>query len=169
MDDLFTEILVKKQKTGKDTFLKTLAIGFTVLLFLAGFTIGPLFLLLGLAMCLADYFLLPRLNIEYEYSYVSGELDIDRIINKAGRKKGGEYSVKNIEIMAPLASDRLSDYKKNSQIKTVDYTSGDPNDEKKVYAFVAAVNGQRQLVLFQPDETILKDMRMRAPSKVFLN
>ncbi|MEE0955102.1 MAG: DUF6106 family protein [Eubacterium sp.] len=169
MDDLFTELLIKKQKTGKDTFLKTLAIGFTVLLFLAGILITPLFLLLGLGMAAVDYFLLPRLNVEYEYSYVSGELDIDKIFNKEKRKKGGEYSVKNFEIMAPLNSDRLSDYKKNSQIKTIDYTSGDPDDGSPVYAFVTSDNGQRQMILFQPDDRILKDMRMRAPSKVFLN
>lgn len=169
MDDLFTEVLIKKQKTGKDTFLQTLAIGFTVLFFLAGITIFPLFLLLGLGMAAVDYFLLPRLKVEYEYSYVSGELDIDRIYNKEKRKKGGEYSVRNMEILAPLNSDRLTDYKRNSGIKKVDYTSGDPHDGRMVYAFVTAANGQRQMVLFQPDEKILKDMRMRAPSKVFLN
>lgn len=169
MDDLFHEILIKKRMTAVNKFLRIFPVVLTVLIALAGVIIHPIFYPVALVMLGVDYFLVPMQYVEYEYSYVSGSLDIDKIYNKAKRKKGDSFSVSEFEIMAPYHSDRLTDYKRNSQLQVVDYTSGDPEDPAEVFAFVLSKNGSRRMVLFQPDEMIQKDLRMRAPSKVFLH
>ena len=55
----------------------------------------------------ADYFYLPRLSVEFEYLYVNGELDIDRIFSQSRRKRAASYELSNMEIMAPFSSHRL--------------------------------------------------------------
>ena len=48
MSDLYTEVLVKKQQTGKDKAIKGVLIFFTVLFAAAGIMMNPLILLLAL-------------------------------------------------------------------------------------------------------------------------
>ena len=50
MSDLYTEVLVKKQQTGKDKVIKGVLIFFTVLFAAAGIMMNPLILLLALVL-----------------------------------------------------------------------------------------------------------------------
>ena len=85
MSDLYTEVLVKKQQTGKDKAIKGVLIFFTVLFAAAGIMMNPLILLLALVLGIVDYIFIPKLSVEFEYLYVNGELDIDRIDRKSTR------------------------------------------------------------------------------------
>ena len=97
---------------------------------------------------------------------MNGVLDIDRIFSKQTRKKGTSYDLSEAEVIAPVGSDHLSDFK---NVKSIDYTSGSPEDEKNAWAFVISSNQGRQKVLISPTEDMLRDMRMRAPSRFFTN
>ena len=101
MSDLYIELLVKKKKTSTDTLLKVLMIGATVIFVLGGILFNPIILLLAVVMGVVDYFKLPSLDLEYEYLYVNGELDIDKIMSKQKRKRVGSYDMKKVEIVAP--------------------------------------------------------------------
>ena len=79
MSDLYTEVLVKKQQTGKDKVIKGVLIFFTVLFAAAGIMMNPLILLLALVLGIVDYIFIPKLSVEFEYLYVNGELDIDSL------------------------------------------------------------------------------------------
>ena len=83
MSDLYTEVLVKKQQTGKDKAIKGVLIFFTVLFAAAGIMMNPLILLLALVLGIVDYIFIPKLSVEFEYLYVNGELDIDRIYSQS--------------------------------------------------------------------------------------
>ena len=87
MSDLYTEVLVKKQQTGKDKAIKGVLIFFTVLFAAAGIMMNPLILLLALVLGIVDYIFIPKLSVEFEYLYVNGELDIDRIYSQSRRKR----------------------------------------------------------------------------------
>ena len=87
MSDLYTEVLVKKQQTGKDKVIKGVLIFFTVLFAAAGIMMNPLILLLALVLGIVDYIFIPKLSVEFEYLYVNGELDIDRIYSQSRRKR----------------------------------------------------------------------------------
>ena len=69
MSDLYTEVLVKKQQTGKDKAIKGVLIFFTVLFAAAGIMMNPLILLLALVLGIVDYIFIPKLSVEFEYLY----------------------------------------------------------------------------------------------------
>jgi hypothetical protein len=166
MSDLFKEKLISVQPTMKNRFIKVFFVMLTILMFFFGIMLHPAFLLAGFALILLDIWLIPRQSVEYEYSYVNGVLDIDRIFSKQTRKKGASYDLSEAEVIAPAGSDHLSDFR---NVKVVDYTSGAPEDEKNAWAFVISSKQERQKVLISPTEDMLKDMRMRAPSRFFTN
>jgi hypothetical protein len=155
-------MIIRRQTTPLNVMMKVLPVVITVLFFLTGILINPLFLIAGMAMILADMWLLPRQNVEYEYSYVNGELDIAEIYSKKIRKEVAVFDMKSMEIMAPVSSDALTDYRKLPQI---DYTSGRAEDRKNAWAFVISVGGTKKLVLFSPNQTMLEDLRIRNASK----
>ena len=114
MNDGYEEILVKRQPRAVDTVLKILVIAAAVVpvvfglvfAFLPAMAIGVVLGFLGY------YFLLPQLDIEYEYLYVGGDIDIDKIMSKRKRKKVASYNKDNLEILAPTGSDQLASYMK---------------------------------------------------------
>ena len=65
MSDLYTEVLVKKQQTGKDKAIKGVLIFFTVLFAAAGIMMNPLILLLALVLGIVDYIFIPKLSVEF--------------------------------------------------------------------------------------------------------
>ena len=136
MSDLYTEVLVKKQQTGKDKAIKGVLIFFTVLFAAAGIMMNPLILLLALVLGIVDYIFIPKLSVEFEYLYVNGELDIDRIYSQSRRKRAASYELSNMEILAPYQSHQLDSYKKNQSIKRYNYSSGIEGQGHKPYAFV---------------------------------
>ena len=167
MNDGYEEILVKRGKTPKDTILKVLTIGLVALLVAAGiFLFNPIFLVLGMVLGLLAYYLvLPNFDLEYEYLYVGGDIDIDKIMAKRKRKRIASYSKDNLEIMAPTGSDHVASYEKNGKIK--DFTSMNP--EKKTWTLVYGSENSSETVRLELTEEIAKDMRRFAPRKVFFD
>ena len=106
MGDVYTEILVPKKKTAVDIFVKVLLILATGAGIAAGVIVRPLFLIAAAVCLLLDFLVLPRLNVEYEYLYVNGELDIDKIFSMSTRKNVASYQISQLEIMAPAGSGR---------------------------------------------------------------
>ena len=76
MSDYYTEQLVKKRPDAKDLAIKTGLIVLTVLTVLIVF-IFPVGLILPILAIVLDVIMFRRLNVEYEYLYVNGDLDID--------------------------------------------------------------------------------------------
>lgn len=86
MSDFYTEQLIKKRATAKDMMIKIGLLALTVLSVLILF-IFPMGIIAPVVMIARDVFVFRRLDLEYEYLFVNGELDIDKIMNKAKRKK----------------------------------------------------------------------------------
>ena len=166
MSDLYIELLVKKKKTSTDTLLKVLMIGATVIFVLGGILFNPIILLLAVVMGVVDYFKLPSLDLEYEYLYVNGELDIDKIMSKQKRKRVGSYDMKKVEIVAPKNSHELDSFKNKKDLKLKDYTSLDPH--AKCYILVFNKEKGQEMIKVELDESILNDLRRIAPRKVNL-
>ena len=152
MSDMYKEILVSRKTPVVNKLIKGVLILVTVLGILAGMIFFPLFLV-GIAAGVASYFLLPKLEVEYEYLYVNGDLDIDAI-----------YSKEELELLAPSNSHALDFYKNNKESKIRDFTSGDEN--KPSYILVMNKDKQRELVKLELDPDIVADIRRIAPRKV---
>ncbi|MDY5020970.1 MAG: DUF6106 family protein [Blautia sp.] len=168
MSDLYSELLVKKEKTMKDNLIKVGAIGFTALLVLAGLFIHPLALLPAIILGVVSYlFIIPKTDLEYEYLFVNGEMDIDMIMAKSKRKKAGSFRLSETDIVAPMDSHRLDYYKNNQKLKVLDFSSG--NEKNKRYGVVTRNEKESCMIIIEPDENMAKAIKNSAPSKVFLD
>ncbi len=166
MSDLYTEVIVKRKATMKDAVLKALLIAATVLAVLAAlFTAaGMIGFLVAVALLIADYFLIPTFDVEFEYLYVNGELDVDKIMSKQKRKRVYSADIKELEIMAPSNSHALDSYNHNGNLKTYDFSSKEA--DHKTYTMIIKGEKELQRVIFEPNDVILKDMKRVAPREV---
>lgn len=107
------------------------------------------------------YFVLPSTNVAYEYIFVDGQIDFDRILNGEKRKTLRRTDLDKIEVVAPEGSHKLDPYK---HLPVIDYSSGYDTDRH----FIAVASGDKgnEQIRFTPDEKMLSMMRMKAPSKV---
>ena len=158
MSDLYLEELVKRRRTGTDQALRYALMAVTAIgVVLSLLTWNLIIIAVSIAICVADIFIFPRFQTEWEYQYVNGELDVDRILNKAKRKRMASYDITKAELIAPAASHRFDYYNNNQKLKVCDYSSCKPEKEGMLK------------VLFEPSEHMVKDFRLKAPRKVFFD
>ena len=162
MEDHFSELIVPRKPRGSDTVKKILLILATVVAAFFGLMISPVFLIALVGVGIADYILFPRFNVEYEYAYVNGEIDVAAIYSKQSRKELASITTENIECIAPLGSHHLDSF--GETFKVVDYSSGD--SEQKPYVVVKG-GAESRKILIHLDESMLEDLRWRLPGKVF--
>lgn len=103
-------------------------------------------------------------NVEYEYSYLNGELDIDKITCRSSRKKCGTFDFTKLELMAPVGSQsdlRLS----HKKYKEFDYSSG--NTDNRKYAAYVMKDQETVKLIFEPDEDMYKAIQYLSRGRVF--
>ena len=174
--DVFLEHLVKHKKTTKDKVIIGLIIfagiilTFVILLLSVmfgqiGFTFG---LLIIAAIWYGAYLLIQMRNIEYEYILTNYELDIDKIINKNGRKRVITINFKEIDICANKNDSLYQNNLKNTQAieQTMDL-SGDIDDDN-VYFVDFHFDSKRTRVFFQPTQKIIDAIHKLNPRNVHI-
>ncbi len=93
--DVFMEQVVEKTPTSRDKMLEILvkvsafALAFGLCFASIAFFpyIAPLALFAGIAAIWLSFRLSKKLQIEYEYAFTNGELDVDKIVAKSKRKR----------------------------------------------------------------------------------
>jgi len=105
--DSVVEFIIKRNK-GRKSVLATVGIAaaavavvggvFLLAYFAGGQYMGLAFLGSVIAAGIAVY-LIRRLNLEFEYSFFSGELTIDRIFNQTSRASLAEFPLRQVEVM----------------------------------------------------------------------
>lgn len=164
MNETYVECMIKRKTPAYMTFLKMLLIILTVLLGLFAMVVFSLVLfVVAIALGVAAYFVSMNSDLEYEYLYVDKELTVDKVMAKSKRKKVASFDIGKMEIMAPVKSYHLDNYK-NRQDKAVDYSSGEEQQPDRRYVFY--YDGQ-QKVIFEPNAEMVKAIRFAAPRKVF--
>lgn len=164
--DTYVECLVSRKPSALMKFLKILLIMLCVAFLFVGFAFGmPLAIFLVIPFGGLAYFVSLKANIEYEYLYLDREISVDRISGQSSRKRIATYEVDRMEIIAPIKSYHLDDYK-NRQCKTVDYSSGIEGQPDKRYVFFYEGNTK---IVFEPSEELIKAVYNVAPRKVFMD
>ena len=100
-------------------------------------------------------------QIEYEYLYCERELSVDKIMNKSKRKNAGKFEVERMEILAPMGSYHLDEFK-NKTYKELDFSSGTENKPEKRY--VLYYDGKDKVVL-EPNEEIIQQTQAYVDKK----
>ena len=163
MSDTYVECLVKAKSSVLAVFFKLLLIVIAVISFL-GILIGiTLAIIPCLLAAVGAYFVNMYTDLEYEYLYLDKELVVDKVMAKSKRKRVATYSLDRMEILAPIKSYHLDNYK-NRTVKEKDYSIGQVLQPDLRYAMYYE-GGER--ILLSPSPEMIKIMKNAAPRKVF--
>ena len=123
--DVFVEQLVKRRRTSGD-IVKIILCVLAILLVLMATPIligiqyfGSIALLLCVGLIYLLYNVLISVNLEYEYAFTNGALDIDKIIAARRRKRLTDLNAREIEIMAKTSNRAYKSYAENRGIKKI--------------------------------------------------
>ncbi|NLK86790.1 MAG: hypothetical protein GX279_04770 [Clostridiaceae bacterium] len=166
--DTFIEKLVTRKKTVVDHIITALVVLVILLalffFFMTNLRIGMgIDLLLIVGIIYFGYRLITSRNVEYEYIVTNGDLDIDVIVAKRKRKRIFSANCKEFEIVAPVKSSSFS--QQVQSIKNRIDTSS-TIDSPDAYFITLNHNNSRTLVIFEPDERMLRNFKIYIPRKV---
>jgi hypothetical protein len=167
--DIFIEKLVIKKKTIGDYLIISAIILVTVLLVFTSLSIPVLYelnlgILLAAGFAYLGYRLVISRNIEYEYIVTNGDLDIDKIISKRKRKRIFSANCREFDIVSKVKSNSFSQSVRNVR-KRIDASSS--INSPGAYFITLNYKGEKTLVIFEPDERMLKNFKVYIPRKVF--
>lgn len=164
MSEAYVECLVKAKPSILGKFFKYLLIMLRVALALLMFlTMNVILMILAVVTGVGAYFVNLFTDLEYEYLYLDKELVIDKVMAKSRRKRVATYSLDKVEILAPIKSYHLDNYK-NRNVKQKDYSIG--IEEKPDLRYAMYYEGGEKLLL-SPSPEMIKIMKNVAPRKVF--
>ncbi len=162
MNQLYAEAGVKRKDTAATMGLRALMmIGVLVGLFLV--VMGQILSYIGIAIIIAVFFLYPKLNVEYEYVFVDGQIDFDRITGKSRRKTILRIDFEQVEIMAPANSASLDSYN-HIQTEKKDFSS--LTKDSKPYVIIASADNKKLRIIFEPSEKMIAMMKQKSPRKI---
>lgn len=170
MLDMYAEYIVKRKADLKTSLIKILIIIVTVILMYFALIITQLYnaiVIMPISVALVGwlgyrFFLL--FNIEYEYIVTNGELDIDRIIARRGRKRAITIRTSQYELIAPYDDEHRAAYDEGDFAKTIDARSG-PNAEAW-FVIADQQDAGRVRVLFEPTPKMLTIFMTYLPRKM---
>ena len=164
--DIFNEQIIKKTKSPLEVLL-------LMLLYVAGLTVGALFICFGLFaptfiftfIILAGvvfYFTIKigtNLNSEFEYSVTNNLFDVDKIIAKSRRKRLVSMDVKNIDDIGTYNPEKFIGRKFDLTVNAV----GNPANEGIIYVVTRHPTKGKTLLIFQPNEKIIEALKKSLP------
>jgi hypothetical protein len=111
------------------------------------------------------YIIMPRFDLEWEYTFLDGELRIDKIFSQSSRKRFLVLLFDRVDAIAPLDHDEIKRNLNNPGFTKVDCSSA-MKDATNVYGILYSDEKSRKVILFEPDEKMLKALRRYSPRKV---
>lgn len=168
MGEFYTEQMVQQKPTLKTLMKKSAVITMVlVVVMLCWVSLMAIPLLLG-AIALA-VFLWRRLDLEFEYLYYQGDVDIDKIMGKQKRRRVVSANIKGIDIIAPTGAPELQKYE---NLKVYDCSSNTGNPTYEMVCIKKDKKGnvtdEKIRVIFEPKKEILDNLRMYDSRKVIL-
>ncbi len=168
--DVFLEYLMRKKPTGLDVLKKlglVLAAVLVSMLVIIGFPMLGSFMtsyvLLGVAAVVyGAVVLLRNFNLEYEYIFTNGDLDIDIVKAQKTRKRLTSLKCKSIELMA---SAQNMTYKREFESEAISkrYNAVYDPSQGGIYHVLFIFDGERRLLTFQPPAKLLAAMQKMNP------
>lgn len=163
MDNLIEQVVPKARDAGyriRIVLIILLAIGIPAALVVAAeltktayLAIIAMFLLL---FCIyGAWYFITSLNVEYEYSFLSSTLRVDRIIAKRKRKPIVKVDVKKFDDFFPYTDSEMSKHKFN---KVYHASAKEFSEENYVACYHDEAKG-KCAILFTPNEELIEGMK----------
>lgn len=163
LQDVHVENFASRRPSTAMLFIRVLLIVLGVICVIPfGLYLWPLIIALGLFIL--AWFVGTRTQIDFDYSYTNGTIEIDRVFTKSSRKKYLTFSMSDVITVARLDSDYLRAYQGRG-MKVYDCTS--QNGKDNVYAVVFRFNKQNEeIVLMELEDDFLDAMEQAARDTV---
>lgn len=157
--DTFVEELIARRSTFVTALLKIGIVLLAIIIASAVFIFVSFIFPVTLAVvCVAAYFGVKMLNVEYEYAFTSGDLDVDKIIGKRRRKRVLETSTKQIQVMAPYTREFESEVRNYQVVAQKDF-SASRRASGRWFFILENEQGQYEFVVFQPSARMRRAMK----------
>ena len=165
--DFFNEWIVKKKKDIRDVviissiFFAVFVIMYLILIQMATGTFVTFVPMEFAALIFGVYYFISSLSVEFEYSVVNGDMDIDKIISRRRRKRLLSLKIRDIEYFSRFdekAVDMINKAEKKSVINAASSISSD-----NVYIAVFYNNSKKMYLLFEPTEKMVENFASYIP------
>ena len=166
--DIFIEYIVKRQRGMKENVI-TAAIILSVptLIFLALMmmttALAPFAFLAAVGVLVLAYFLIVRMNVEFEYIITNDEMDIDKITAKKTRKRIITIDLKKVDLISSVNN---RDFKSELESPRTNIIWANSNSAGNTYFINFTKDGQTYRVFIDANEKMLEAMKVAAPRKV---
>ena len=148
--DKIVEILVKKENTLLNILIKCALWGFSfALAAVCLFAVKSIGVVLCVAVIYAAYKISQKFDVEFEYIYVNGDLDIDRIFSRNSRKRYLSIELARIVAIGSVENENIKKLSYNA--KVIDASSGVSEDP---YAIIYNSPKGRVKVIVENNEII---------------
>lgn len=164
MDEVFVEQILKRRISISGVLLRALSIFIVLISVMTIVWLQMLGFTLTILLAYVAYMVWSYTSLEYEYSFLNGELTIDKIMGQRKRKFVASYDIKEAEVVAPAFSDQVVRASMNASIK--DFSSGSKNGN--LYAMIINNANGKTKVIFEPNEKIIDAMYHVRPTIVVL-
>lgn len=160
MADVFLEQLVKKKNSGIDILKKSLILlaGLILCMIALSFVMSQFFgsiaLLIAVGAIYFAWFFMTSLNLEFEYIYTNGEIDVDKIMAKRKRKRMTTVKISSFEEFDKYNAEKL----RSQQIDVTLNAAICTTDPDTYYAIFRNRENKRCLLIFSPDERLLPEI-----------
>lgn len=162
MDEVFVEQILKRRITISGVLLRILSIFIVLIGIMSIMWLQMLGFTLTVLLAYGAYMIWSYTSLEYEYSFLNGELTIDKIMGQRKRKSMASYDIKEAEVIAPVMSEQIIRASMNAVVK--DFSSGSRSGD--VYAMIINNASGKAKVLFEPNEKVLEAMYHVRPAIV---
>ncbi len=171
-NDTFVEEAVKVIETQQDKTKKTAAALVTFLLLFATVTYsrGILTLIMAILLIIVAIYtivLYTNKNIEYEYDYTNGSLEVAKIINNEKRKKVVNVEANEVKMVAAVGTNESLKYD-HVQLKTYDCSAHDTDQKDYILVAHSEAKGNDFKVIFTPSEKLLNAMAKYNKHDIYL-
>ena len=166
MAKIFIEQFVKQKTPIFKLMYAYFLLALTIVFALAGFFLFPMFLCIALLLGLLFWWVNMQNKVEFEYSCMSDELNIDRIIAQQKRKGIIRMVIGKMEVLAPSYSPKIKEHK-YAHAKVLNCSSREK--DAKTYTLIYNGDDGRFEVIFEPEEEILQALKDLAPHKIFID
>ena len=164
MDNTFIEQMVKQENKSKNILIKIGLIVLAIVLSIAGlFILKTFFPVVFVVICFGTWFLIRRIDKEYEYIYTDGLIDIDVIYGRSSRKRLLSADARDFQFIVPADSQEHYNQLEAKYDKVIDAGSGKMNEN--TYIGVVTRDEKTVKLIFEPDERIVAALKKYAPRK----
>lgn len=164
LQDVHVENIANRGTVIGMQLLRILLIVLTVGCIVLGAFLPPMFLV-AIVLGLLAWFVGTRTQIDYDYSYTNGTIDVAKVFTKSSRKHFLTIEMKDVIVVGPVGSDSVRAYQGRG-IRTIDCSSRKPDANTYEVVYHDSRNGGETILLMDLDGEFLDAMKIVAPSAV---